>query len=183
MRTSQSALAGTRHRFHGRELSAATGLVHFRARWYDPAVGRWISKDPIRLHGGLNLYAFCADDPVNFTDRFGLCKKKTEEEEGEEDSSESVEESTLGEQILNAANAANAAVQSAVIPTATGTAVSALEGVPGFIFTFDSAKAYAEVIESITDGAVETNDKGGVLQSNERRIQRNGRVVDSVTNR
>lgn len=68
---SASALAGTRHRFHGRELSAATGLVHFRARWYDPLVGRWISKDPIRLHGGLNLYAFCADDPVNWIDPFG----------------------------------------------------------------------------------------------------------------
>lgn len=68
---SASALAGTRHRFHGREFSAATGLVHFRARWYDPAVGRWISKDSIRLHGGLNLYAFCAADPVNGVDPFG----------------------------------------------------------------------------------------------------------------
>jgi RHS repeat-associated protein len=52
-----------------------TGLVHFGARWYDPATGRWISKDPILLAGGLNLYAFCGNDPVNFSDPWGLCEK------------------------------------------------------------------------------------------------------------
>ena len=51
-----------------------TGLVHFGARWYDPATGRWISKDPILLQGGLNLYAFCGNDPVNFSDPWGLCE-------------------------------------------------------------------------------------------------------------
>ncbi len=49
-----------------------TGLVQFRARWYDPSTGRWLSKDPILLEGGLNLYAFCGNDPVNFTDPLGL---------------------------------------------------------------------------------------------------------------
>ena len=49
-----------------------TGLVHFGARWYDPATGRWLSKDPILLAGGLNLYIFCGNDPVNFADPQGL---------------------------------------------------------------------------------------------------------------
>ena len=67
------ALARNRYRFQCREWSAATGLVNFRARWYDPVTGRWLSKDPIGLSGGLNLYAFCGNDPVNSLDPFG-CK-------------------------------------------------------------------------------------------------------------
>jgi len=57
--------------FQGREYSAATGLYNFRARWYDPVTGRWLSKDPIGLEGGLNLYVFCGNDPVNRRDPEG----------------------------------------------------------------------------------------------------------------
>lgn len=70
-----SALVGNRYRFQGREYSAVTGLYNFRARWYDPATGRWISKDPIGINGGLNMYVFCGNDPVNFIDPFGLLPK------------------------------------------------------------------------------------------------------------
>lgn len=44
-------------------------------RWYDPVTGRWLSKDPIGLSGGLNLYAFCEGDPVNKTDPDGMSWK------------------------------------------------------------------------------------------------------------
>ena len=70
--SSVPALAVNRYRFQCREWSAATGLVNFRARWYDPVTGRWISKDPIGLSGGLNLYVFCGNDPVNGSDPYGL---------------------------------------------------------------------------------------------------------------
>ena len=40
--------------------TSATGSC----RWYDAATGRWISKDPILLDGGLNLYAFCEGNPI-----------------------------------------------------------------------------------------------------------------------
>ena len=63
---------GNRFMFQGREYSAVTGLYNFRARWYEPATGRWLSKDPIGLEGGLNLYVFCGDDPVNYRDPSGL---------------------------------------------------------------------------------------------------------------
>ena len=69
--SSVPALARNRYRFQCREWSAATGLVNFRARWHDPATGRWLSKDPIGLGGGLNLYAFCGNDPVNSLDPYG----------------------------------------------------------------------------------------------------------------
>jgi len=68
------ALATLRYRFQGREWSAATGLVNFRMRWYDSETGRWLSKDPIGLGGGVNLYAFCGNDPINITDFLGLCE-------------------------------------------------------------------------------------------------------------
>lgn len=66
----ESAL-GNRFLFQGREYSWSTGLYNFRARWYDPETGRWLSNDPIGISGGLNQYVFCANNPVNMTDPDG----------------------------------------------------------------------------------------------------------------
>jgi len=63
---------GNRILWQGREFSFKTGLYHFRARWYDPGAGRWISNDPLGIAGGLNQTCFCANNPVNFHDPFGL---------------------------------------------------------------------------------------------------------------
>ena len=62
---------GNRFLFQGREYDYTTQLYHFRARWYDTETGRWLSNDPIGISGGLNLYAFCGNDPVNFVDPMG----------------------------------------------------------------------------------------------------------------
>ena len=67
----ESAL-GNRIAFQGREIAWTTGLYNFRARWYDPITGRWLSKDPIGISGGLNQYAFVDNNPVNGIDPFGL---------------------------------------------------------------------------------------------------------------
>jgi len=72
LRPLTSSAYGNRYLWQGREYSAATGLYNFRARWYEPQSGRWLSKDPIGLEGGLNLYAFCENNPVNFIDPNGL---------------------------------------------------------------------------------------------------------------
>jgi RHS repeat-associated protein len=63
---------GNRYLFQGREFSWATGLYYFRARWYDPRAGRWLSNDPIGISGGLNQYVFCGGRPVVCTDPYGL---------------------------------------------------------------------------------------------------------------
>ena len=57
--------------FQGGLYDPDTGLVEFCCRWYDAQTGRWISKDPILLDGGWNVYAFCDNDPVNRTDPSG----------------------------------------------------------------------------------------------------------------
>jgi RHS repeat-associated protein len=62
--------------FGGGLYDADTGLVLFGARDYDPSVGRWVSKDPIRFDGGqVNLYVYVNDDPVNSTDPEGEMTK------------------------------------------------------------------------------------------------------------
>ncbi|HEY3265367.1 MAG TPA: RHS repeat-associated core domain-containing protein [Armatimonadota bacterium] len=42
-------------------------------RYYDPATGRFLTRDPISYAGGINLYAYCQNNPVNLTDPAGLC--------------------------------------------------------------------------------------------------------------
>jgi hypothetical protein len=41
-------------------------------RYYNPAEGRFINRDPIEEQGGINLYGFIGDDPTNALDPFGL---------------------------------------------------------------------------------------------------------------
>jgi len=71
---------GNRYLFQGREYSWASGLYSFRARWYDPVTGRWLSNDPISVAGGLNQYAFCANRPVMATDPRGLASGDVKEQ-------------------------------------------------------------------------------------------------------
>ena len=52
---------------------AKPGVVSiYGYRWYDPATGRWPSRDSIGERGGLNLYGFVGNDGVNLADRLGL---------------------------------------------------------------------------------------------------------------
>jgi RHS repeat-associated protein len=49
-------------------------LYHYKARVYDPELGRFLQTDPIGTAGGINLYAYVGNDPVNRTDPSGLCE-------------------------------------------------------------------------------------------------------------
>ena len=57
----------------GQRLEASLGLMYYGARWYDPALGRFIQADTIVLGGeqGLDRYAYANNNPVNFTDPIG----------------------------------------------------------------------------------------------------------------
>lgn len=57
--------------FTGREWDPETSLYYYRARYYSPQGGRFISEDPIHFRGGNNFYAYVANNPVNRRDPTG----------------------------------------------------------------------------------------------------------------
>ena len=91
------SLSDSRYLYTGQEYDFRTGDYYYDARWYDPAVGTFISEDPIGILGNqigpnvgnsscccccaqgqsdadINLYRYCENNPVVHTDPTGLCK-------------------------------------------------------------------------------------------------------------
>ena len=63
---------GDRFAFTGREWDEAAQLYYYRARFYDPVNGRFLSQDPIRFAAGdTNLYRYVSNNPLDFTDPSG----------------------------------------------------------------------------------------------------------------
>ncbi len=59
-----------------RRLDTVSGYYLYKYRHYDPQLGRWPSRDPIEERGGINLYAFVNNQPINGWDQLGLTIKK-----------------------------------------------------------------------------------------------------------
>ena len=59
-------------RFSTKYEDPESGRLNFGVRIYDPPTGRWLSLDPIGEEGGINLYAFVGNNPVNLVDPWGL---------------------------------------------------------------------------------------------------------------
>lgn len=49
-----------------------SGLYYYGYRYYEPETGRWLSRDPIEENGGLNLYTFITNKPLESYDYLGL---------------------------------------------------------------------------------------------------------------
>lgn len=66
-----------RFRFNGQQFDPITQQYYLRARYYNPVIGRFTQEDTYR-GDGLNLYAYCSNNPVAYEDPSGhyLCKKK-----------------------------------------------------------------------------------------------------------
>jgi len=60
--------------FTGRELDPESTLYNYRNRYYNPSVGRFLTKDPIGLEGGINEYSYVENNPVNYVDAEGLVR-------------------------------------------------------------------------------------------------------------
>lgn len=56
----------------GCRADATTGLIYMRQRWYDPAIQRFISRDPLGVEAGQNLYSYVLNNPTNYIDPSGL---------------------------------------------------------------------------------------------------------------
>ena len=57
--------------YTARESDSETGLDYYRARYYDPSAGRFISEDPIRFEAGVNFYAYVRNNATGFRDPTG----------------------------------------------------------------------------------------------------------------
>ncbi len=65
--------ARTRYGYTGRERDPDTGMLYYRARFYDSEVGRFIGEDPIGFHGrDINFYAYVKNRPLLMIDPSGL---------------------------------------------------------------------------------------------------------------
>jgi RHS repeat-associated protein len=69
----------TRLRLAGQQYDQGSRLYYMRARYYDPQLGRFLSEDPIGISGGINLYAYAGNDPVNHYDPSGTAYRWTEQ--------------------------------------------------------------------------------------------------------
>jgi RHS repeat-associated protein len=61
--------------FTGREWDSETGLYAYRARYYDPKIGRFLSEDPLGFVSGMNFYTYVDNSPVSFVDPLGRAKR------------------------------------------------------------------------------------------------------------
>ena len=59
-------------RFSSKDWHNPSGFYYFGYRFYDPATQRWLNRDPIGEEGGVNLYGYVENDPINFIDPLGL---------------------------------------------------------------------------------------------------------------
>ena len=68
-------------RYRGYYYDTETGLYYLNSRYYDPDTGRFLNADVyLNANGdmlGYNMYAYCSNNPINFTDPTGEWSKKT----------------------------------------------------------------------------------------------------------
>lgn len=61
-----------RYRYSGKERDEETGLYYYGARYYAPWLCRWCSCDPIGASDTLNIWEYCYNNPVNYSDLSGM---------------------------------------------------------------------------------------------------------------
>lgn len=64
--------AANLYRFSSKEQHLNSGLSYYLYRFYDPSAHRWPGRDPIEETGGINLYGFVGNNPLNRSDSLGL---------------------------------------------------------------------------------------------------------------
>ena len=60
-------------RYAGREFDSESTIYYMRARYFDPATGRFLNEDPVGFNAGSNFYRYVTNNPIGLRDPFGLC--------------------------------------------------------------------------------------------------------------
>jgi RHS repeat-associated protein len=71
--TSSSGSLTNAFQYTARESDSESGLYYYRARYYDPNIGRFLTEDPIGLNAGINQYTYVGNNVVTLSDPSGLC--------------------------------------------------------------------------------------------------------------
>jgi RHS repeat-associated protein len=66
--------SANRYRFSSKEWNENAGIYYYGGRFYAPDLQRWPNRDPILEFGGINLYGFVGNDPIQFFDPLGECE-------------------------------------------------------------------------------------------------------------
>lgn len=74
--TGQTGSLNQPYQFSTKRYFSDTGLNYYGYRFYAPAIGRWINRDPIGETGGINLYGFVQNNPITNYDQLGLTSCK-----------------------------------------------------------------------------------------------------------
>ncbi len=70
--TATGSTIGNPFGYTGRRLDAESGLWYYRNRMYSASLGRFLQRDPAGYVDGLNLYAYVLNNPLRYTDPYGL---------------------------------------------------------------------------------------------------------------
>jgi RHS repeat-associated protein len=74
--TASTGSATNWFRYTGRQFDSTGGIYYYRARYYDPMSGRFLSEDPLRFDAAVNFYSYVLNNPSNLRDSLGLCPKQ-----------------------------------------------------------------------------------------------------------
>jgi RHS repeat-associated protein len=71
LESSGSAVSETPFRFSSKYFEPESGLYYFGYRFYNPELGRWLSRDPVEFEDGMNLYEAFGGNPFRYIDPLG----------------------------------------------------------------------------------------------------------------
>ncbi|RTL29129.1 MAG: type IV secretion protein Rhs [Burkholderiales bacterium] len=143
--------------FTGREPDE-TGLVYMRERYYNPALARFVSRDPAGTQGGPNAYAYCGNNPTNCTDPSGMLPSFNNTIAQNQFSSYFTSPSmstgglSSGFQSLGSQTNANTGLAAAAIALPGGSGLPSLEGLSGGGLSAGGLAAGAIVGAALTSG-------------------------------
>lgn len=135
---------GIRFLYTGREFDAETGLYNYRARYYDAALGSFLSEDPLGLRtNALNLYSYVGASPTQATDPTG--REAWVEDAGYYAQSNAFR---LAETFMNTSQAMAMGVVAAPAMAAIGGGVGFVAGLGGYVATPEIAMAVSGYVQS-----------------------------------